>query len=63
MNRRRSIILSALGQYGRQFIMFGASVVVARLPTPVEIGAWFAGAVYAHPGRAWLTGWVADLYV
>jgi O-antigen/teichoic acid export membrane protein len=40
MNLRRSIILSALGQYGRQVIMFGASVVVARLLTPAEMGVF-----------------------
>ena len=40
MNLRRSIILSALGQYGRQVILFGASVVVARLLTPAEMGVF-----------------------
>lgn len=40
MNIRRSIILSALQQYGRQFIMFGATMVVARLLTPAEMGVF-----------------------
>lgn len=40
MTVRRSIILSALGQYGRQGIMFGASIVVARLLTPAEMGVF-----------------------
>jgi len=40
MNLRRSIILSALQQYGRQIIMFGASVAVARLLTPAEMGVF-----------------------
>ena len=40
MNIRRSIILSALQQYGRQFITFGASMVVARLLTPAEMGVF-----------------------
>jgi O-antigen/teichoic acid export membrane protein len=40
MNLRGSIILSALQQYGRQLIMFGASMVIARLLTPAEMGVF-----------------------
>ena len=40
MNLRRLIALSALQQYGRYVIMFGTSVVVARLLTPAEMGVF-----------------------
>jgi len=40
MGLRVSIILSALQQYGRQAIFFLASVVIARLLTPQEMGVF-----------------------
>jgi O-antigen/teichoic acid export membrane protein len=40
MGIRRSIILSALTQYGQQAIMFGATLIVVRLLTPAEMGVF-----------------------
>ena len=40
MSIRRSIILAALGQYGRTVIAFSATIIVARLLTPAEMGVF-----------------------
>jgi len=40
MSIRSSIILSALAQYGRSAIMFGATIIVVRLLMPAEMGVF-----------------------
>ncbi len=40
MSIRGAIILSAIGQYGRSAIMFGATIIVVRLLMPAEMGVF-----------------------